>query len=128
MSERLQFLSVCFCSDGYYTPQVKRRRAQEQVESPSPNSFSDQMDVLRNMLKEINKKIDVVSQREGSFEKKLDIVDKRLGGLIRQANRVSQPMRSELHSRSVLHREVLYDLTDRGESSVKHDRSNDYRE
>lgn len=41
------------------------------------------------MLKEINKKIDVVNRREGSFEKKLDNVDKRLGGLIRQVNRVS---------------------------------------
>lgn len=46
-------------------------------------------EILRNMLKEINKKIDVVNRREGSFEKKLDNVDKRLGGLIRQVNRVS---------------------------------------
>ena len=59
------------------------------------------MEILRNMLKEINKKIDVVNRREGSFEKKLDNVDKRLGGLIRQVNRVSRSMLIELPSRCV---------------------------
>ena len=48
------------------------------------------MDILRDMLKEINKKIDVVNQREGVFGKKLDNVDKRLGGLIRQVNKVRE--------------------------------------
>lgn len=93
---------------------MKRRRAQEQVESPSLNSFNDQMDILRNMLKEINKKIDVVSQKEISFEKKLDNVDKRLGGLIRHANRVRQPMVIQLHRRLVLFLEG-FDLTARSE-------------
>ena len=98
MRKRSELPSVCFCLGSYYTPQVKRRRVPEQAEALSPGSFDDQMEILRNMLKEINKKIDVVNWREGLFEKKLDNVDKRLGGLIRQVNRVSQTMLIELLS------------------------------
>ena len=82
--------SLCLCLGRYYTPQVKRRRVQDEEQSSSTHSFGDQMDILRDMLKEINKKIDVVNQREGVFGKKLDNVDKRLGGLIRQVNKVRE--------------------------------------
>jgi hypothetical protein len=40
------------------------------------------------MIKDINRKIDVVAKLERDFEKKLDNVDKRLGGLIRHVNKV----------------------------------------
>jgi uncharacterized coiled-coil DUF342 family protein len=69
------------------------------------------MDILRNMLKEINKKIDSVNQKEGSLEKKLDNVDKRLGGLIRQAKKVRRTMVIQFYSRLMLFGDA-YDLKD----------------
>ena len=44
------------------------------------------MDLLQNMLKEINKKLDQVNKKEDLVEKKLENFDKRLGGLLRQVN------------------------------------------
>ena len=40
------------------------------------------------MIKDLNRKIDLVTKKESDFEKKLDNVDKRLSGLIRRVNKV----------------------------------------
>lgn len=40
------------------------------------------------MLKEINRKIDLINQKENHFEKKLEHIDKRVGSVIRRVNRV----------------------------------------
>jgi hypothetical protein len=53
------------------------------------NSSNEDMNMLRNILKEINRKVDLINQKETVFEKKLENLDKRLGGLIRRINRVS---------------------------------------
>ena len=66
------------------------------------------MDILRDMLKEINKKIDVVNQREGVFGKKLDNVDKRLGGLIRQVNKVREIVPNVLSLQCSLNQYTLW--------------------
>ena len=48
------------------------------------------------MLKEINRKIDSISERERAFQKQLETVDKRLGGLIRRVNKVNLPLFMEI--------------------------------
>ncbi|CAF1464985.1 unnamed protein product [Rotaria sordida] len=70
---------------GTYTPQTKRKRAQDQVTSVVPDSLKECMDTMQSMLKEMNRKIDVINQKEELFEKKLDHMDKHINGLVRKA-------------------------------------------
>ena len=48
------------------------------------------------MLKEINRKIDSISERERAFQKQLETVDKRLGGLLRRVNKINLPLFMEI--------------------------------
>ncbi|CAM4833454.1 unnamed protein product [Rotaria magnacalcarata] len=73
----------------YYTPQTKRKRPEDNI--GSSDSLLEQINTLQVMLKEINRKIDIVNQRDDGFEKKMDNIDKRINGLIRQ-----NPMPNEL--------------------------------
>ncbi|CAF3894735.1 unnamed protein product [Rotaria magnacalcarata] len=66
----------------YYTPQTKRKRPEDNI--GSSDSLLEQINTLQVMLKEINRKIDIVNQRDDGFEKKMDNIDKRINGLIRQ--------------------------------------------
>ncbi|CAF2132322.1 unnamed protein product [Rotaria magnacalcarata] len=76
----------------YYTPQTKRKRPEDNI--GSSDSLLEQINTLQVMLKEINRKIDIVNQRDDGFEKKMDNIDKRINGLIRQVNK--NPMPNEL--------------------------------
>ncbi|CAF1501219.1 unnamed protein product [Rotaria magnacalcarata] len=75
----------------YDTPQVKRRRIQDQVESISQDTLNESFNLIQSMLQDMNRKIDLLAQRVDDFGKKLDIVDKRLGGLARRVNKNPTP-------------------------------------
>ncbi|CAF4123302.1 unnamed protein product, partial [Rotaria sp. Silwood2] len=80
----------------YYTPQIKRKRIQDPMESTYQNPVHESLNLIQTMIKDLNKKIDYVTKKENDFEKKLDNVDKRLGGLIRKVNK--NPVPSETPS------------------------------
>ncbi|CAF1371397.1 unnamed protein product [Rotaria sordida] len=71
----------------YYTPQLKRKRAQDQVTCVTHDSFKEYMDTMQSMLKEMHRKIDVINQKEELFEKKLDHMDRYINGLVRKAHK-----------------------------------------
>ncbi|CAF3397100.1 unnamed protein product [Rotaria sp. Silwood2] len=48
----------------YYTPQVKRKRAHDQVTCVIPDSFKECMHTMQSMLKEMNRKIDYPTVQE----------------------------------------------------------------
>ncbi|CAF1212537.1 unnamed protein product [Rotaria magnacalcarata] len=80
----------------YYTPQLKRKRIQDQVASSSHDSFTDLLNTFQNTLNEMNRKIDLMNQREVVFEKKFENVEKSLSGLSRKVNKnptLSEPPR-----------------------------------
>ncbi|CAF1983905.1 unnamed protein product [Rotaria magnacalcarata] len=74
----------------FYTPPTKRKLPQNNS-LPSSDALTEQMNSLQVMLKEINRKMDVVNRRDDLFEKKLECVDKRIGGLLRQLNKNPTP-------------------------------------
>ncbi|CAF1503277.1 unnamed protein product [Adineta steineri] len=71
----------------YYTPQVKRKRPQEQPTHSSTESLKDQINMVQDLLKEVNRKLDLINTKEELVEKKLEHVQKRLGGLTREINK-----------------------------------------
>ncbi|CAF4411014.1 unnamed protein product [Rotaria magnacalcarata] len=75
----------------YDTPQVKRRRIQDQVESISQDTLNESFNLIQSMLQDMNRKIDLLAQRVDDFGKKIDIVDKRLGGLAHRVNKNPTP-------------------------------------
>ncbi|CAF2163189.1 unnamed protein product [Rotaria magnacalcarata] len=70
-----------------YTPQLKRKRIQDQVTCSSHDSFTDLLNTFQNTLNEMNRKIDLMNQREVAFEKKFENVEKSLSGLFRKVNK-----------------------------------------
>lgn len=72
----------------YYTPQVKRKRVQEQAANVPVNLLTEQLDGIQTMIQDMNRKIDTITKKENDVEKRLSNVDKRLGGLVRQVNKV----------------------------------------
>ncbi|CAF4423510.1 unnamed protein product [Rotaria magnacalcarata] len=74
----------------YYTPQTKRKRVQDQV-ADSPDSFKEQLDLLQNILKDVNRKVDILNTKEDAFQEKLDHVHQHLGSLIRKGNKNPTP-------------------------------------
>ncbi|CAF2631988.1 unnamed protein product [Rotaria sp. Silwood2] len=62
----------------YYTPQVKRKRLQEEVDDVPQGSLMESFKIIQNMFKDLNRKVDILTERGSTFEKKLDNVDKQL--------------------------------------------------
>ncbi|CAF4711793.1 unnamed protein product, partial [Rotaria magnacalcarata] len=60
---------------------------QDQV-ADSPDSFKEQLDLLQNILKDVNRKVDILNTKEDAFQEKLDHVHQHLGSLIRKGNKV----------------------------------------
>ena len=77
------------CLVNYHTPQLKRKRQEEYSLQSFADKFKEQIDTIRLMLKDINKKVDVVQQKEEVLEKKIDVLDKNMSGVIVKVNKVS---------------------------------------
>ncbi|CAF0877792.1 unnamed protein product [Adineta ricciae] len=75
----------------YYTPQLKRKRQEESSLQSFADTFKEQIDTIRLMLKDINQKVDVVHQKEEVLEKKIDVLDKNMSGVISKVNKNPTP-------------------------------------
>jgi hypothetical protein len=58
------------------------------VPSSSDDSVTQLLSVLNNKFDEMDRKIDIMNQREVIFEKKIENVEKGLGGLLSKVNKV----------------------------------------
>ncbi len=56
--------------------------------SSSDDSVTQLLSVLNNKFDEMDRKIDIMNQREVIFEKKIENVEKGLGGLLSKVNKV----------------------------------------
>ncbi|CAF3688147.1 unnamed protein product [Rotaria sp. Silwood1] len=65
-------------SGAYYTPQVKRKRLQEQVDDVPEGSSMEDIKIIKNMFKDLNRKVDILTEQGSTLEKKLDNVDKQM--------------------------------------------------
>jgi hypothetical protein len=72
----------------YYTPQVKRKRIENQATCPAEDPFREELSLLRLMLTEANQKIDFMHKKQETLEKKVDHVQKDIGGISRHVIKV----------------------------------------
>ncbi|CAF2043551.1 unnamed protein product [Rotaria magnacalcarata] len=75
----------------YYTPQVKRKRVQDQTASVDP--LKEQLNILEHVLKEMNKKLDLMAAREDSLDKNIENTHRHLSNLIHRS--IKNPTPSE---------------------------------
>jgi hypothetical protein len=85
VKQYLHTIRIVCCLGTYYTPQLKRKRVQDQVRC-SP--VKAKMDTMENLLMEVNRKLDLLQKKEDGFEKKIDAFYKRVRDLFREGNKV----------------------------------------
>lgn len=69
-------------SGPYHTPQLKRKRVDEQIATSDSTFINEQLAKLNDCLKSIDQKLDEIKQKENIFEKQLEMMNKRFGRLI----------------------------------------------
>jgi len=75
------YISCCIFLVQYHTPQLKRKRGDDQSANSNSSALTEEIQKMHEMLKSINQKLDHMEQKEVIFEKQLGILNKRFGRL-----------------------------------------------
>ncbi len=88
VKQYLHTIRIVCCLGTYYTPQLKRKRVQDQVRCSPVTGKMDPMEKMENLLMEMHRKVDLLQKKEDIFEKKIDAFYKRVRDLFREGNKV----------------------------------------
>ena len=77
-----------FCSDVYFTPQMKRKRTTDQAANSSLDSLELMLAKFKDSVLDLNQKIDLMNEREALAQKKFENLEKSLGRILHKVHQV----------------------------------------
>lgn len=78
-----------FYLDPYYTPQVKRKRTENEAQRVAEDLFTQEINIVKLMLKESHQKMDMIFTRQENFEKDVGDIHKVVSKLAQQVIKVT---------------------------------------
>jgi hypothetical protein len=72
---------TCCCLGTFYTPQIKRKRFEDQATRVSQDFITEEINLVKLMLKESHQKMDMICKKQEKIERQFDHVNKTIRGL-----------------------------------------------
>lgn len=90
VTHHLIIILTNFCSDTYFTPQMKRKRINDQSMNSSLDSLELMLVKFKESMVDMNRKLDVMNEREAVAQKKFENLEKSLGRILHKVHQVQQ--------------------------------------